>query len=59
MSLLQLEAIARSRGTAVGVASALPVSIREIAKWSESIDSRGVYLVPASVLARSAKRDAP
>lgn len=51
--LLQLEALARSRGLAVGVASALPVSIERIAEWAEGLEARGVYLVPPSYVARS------
>jgi len=53
--LLQLESMARSRGVAVGFASALPVSIERIAEWARSLDSRGVYLVPASAAARGNK----
>lgn len=46
--LAQLEQIARSRGIAVGTASALPVSVREIANWARTLEPRGVTLVPAS-----------
>jgi len=50
--LLQLEAIARSKGLAIGVASALPVSVKEIAEWANTAEARGVYLVPASAAVR-------
>ncbi len=53
--LLQLEAIARSKGVAVGVASALPVTVKQIAAWAKSIEARGVYLVPVSAIAGNQK----
>ena len=45
-ALTKLEAIARERGVAVGIASALPVSIERIAAWSKALESRGILLVP-------------
>lgn len=53
--LLQLESLSRSRGLAVGVASALPVSIERIADWSRGLEARGVHLVPPSFVARTGK----
>jgi polysaccharide deacetylase 2 family uncharacterized protein YibQ len=46
--LAQLEQIARDRGTAVGIASALPVSVRTIAAWAATLERRGIALVPVS-----------
>ncbi len=46
--LAQLENLARSRGTAIGVASALPLSVRRIVEWSKGLQARGVLLVPVS-----------
>lgn len=43
-----LETIARSRGVAVGVASAFPASIAAIAAWADGAEARGIVLVPAS-----------
>ena len=40
------ESLARERGLAVGIASALPVSIERIAAWSKGLESRGIMLVP-------------
>lgn len=51
--LAQLEQIARTRGIAVGVASALPVSVKEIAAWAKSVDQRGITLVPISATQKS------
>lgn len=45
-TLARLEGIARERGTAVGVASALPVSIERIGAWARQLESRGIMLVP-------------
>ena len=39
-ALARLEMAARERGVAVGIASALPVSIEQIAKWAKSAASR-------------------
>lgn len=48
--LLQLEQLARSRGHAIGVAAALPVTIEEVAKWAEELEARGVHIVPVTAI---------
>lgn len=45
-ALAKLEALAKERGTAIGVASALPISIERIGAWAKALESRGVMLVP-------------
>ncbi|MBX9711197.1 MAG: divergent polysaccharide deacetylase family protein [Xanthobacteraceae bacterium] len=45
-TLARLEGIARERGAAIGVASALPVSIERIGIWARQLESRGLILVP-------------
>jgi polysaccharide deacetylase 2 family uncharacterized protein YibQ len=45
-TLVKLETLAKERGLAVGVASALPISIDRIAAWIKTLDSRGIMLVP-------------
>ncbi|MEH2524238.1 MULTISPECIES: divergent polysaccharide deacetylase family protein [unclassified Bradyrhizobium] len=45
-TLLKLETLAKERGLAVGVASALPISIERLAAWIKTLDSRGIMLVP-------------
>jgi uncharacterized protein len=47
-ALARLEAMARDGGVAVGIASALPVSLARIAKWAKGAESRGFLLVPIS-----------
>jgi hypothetical protein len=54
-ALLRLESMARDGGIAVGVASALPVSMARIAKWAKAAESRGFLLVPISAAAVKAK----
>src|SRR2546423_3413103 len=45
-TLVKLETLAKERGLAVGVASALPISIERLAAWIKKLDSRGIMLVP-------------
>jgi polysaccharide deacetylase 2 family uncharacterized protein YibQ len=45
-ALAKLESLAKERGTAVGIASALPISIERISAWTRSLESRGIMLVP-------------
>jgi polysaccharide deacetylase 2 family uncharacterized protein YibQ len=45
-ALSKLEALAKERGIAVGVASALPISIERIGVWTKALESRGIMLVP-------------
>jgi hypothetical protein len=45
-ALANLENLAKERGTAVGVASALPVSIERIGAWAKTLENHGIMLVP-------------
>jgi uncharacterized protein len=54
-ALARLETIARERGVAVGVASALPASIDRIAHWAKAVAGRGIVLVPVSAVASKPK----
>jgi uncharacterized protein len=45
-ALAKLEGLAKERGVAVGVASALPISIERMSVWSKALESRGIMLVP-------------
>ncbi|HML07849.1 MAG TPA: divergent polysaccharide deacetylase family protein [Xanthobacteraceae bacterium] len=55
-ALGRLEMAARERSVAVGVSSALPVSIERIAKWAKAAESRGLLLVPITAVAIKAKQ---
>lgn len=45
-----LEEMATRNGSAIGIASALPVSIKTLAEWASQLESRGIMLVPVSAL---------
>ena len=45
-ALARLEDLAKERGFAVGVASALPISIERIGAWVKTLENRGILLVP-------------
>lgn len=49
-ALRRLEDTARESGSALGVGSALPVTIDAIRDWARDLEARGVVLVPATAL---------
>ena len=49
-SLSRLVELARQRGSAIGIASATPVSISRLMRWGNELETRGVALVPLSAL---------
>ena len=53
--LADLETTARQRGLAVGVASALPISIDRIAAWTKVLEGRGILLVPLTTAMQKSK----
>ncbi len=54
-ALAQLEATARQRGFAVGVASALPLSIERLNAWAKAVEGRGILLVPLTTAMTKSK----
>lgn len=54
-SLMKLETLARERGSAVGMASALPISIERIGAWAQRLESRGILLVPLTTTLMKSK----
>ncbi|MDQ8729528.1 divergent polysaccharide deacetylase family protein [Bradyrhizobium sp. LHD-71] len=54
-ALGQLETFARQHGLAVGVASALPISIERIASWAKALEGRGILLVPLTMAMQKSK----
>lgn len=46
--LLELESLARDKGTVIGVASAFPITIDRLVRWAKDADRRGVKLIPIS-----------
>ncbi|SFV37407.1 hypothetical protein SAMN05216456_2907 [Devosia crocina] len=49
-TLASLETEALEHGSAIGIVSALPISIQTISEWSAELDAKGIELVPASAL---------
>jgi len=45
-ALAKLEGLAKERGIAVGIASALPISIERIGVWIKTLEGHGIMLVP-------------
>jgi polysaccharide deacetylase 2 family uncharacterized protein YibQ len=54
-ALARLEGLAKERGLAVGVASALPISIERIGAWIRTLESHGVMLVPLTTVMLKSK----
>jgi polysaccharide deacetylase 2 family uncharacterized protein YibQ len=49
-ALASLEAQALDQGSAIGIVSALPISVQALSEWAAELDSKGIALVPASAL---------
>lgn len=49
-ALTALEEKARTQGRALGVISALPVSVEAVSEWARTLDAKGLALVPVSAL---------
>lgn len=49
--LLELEEIAKTVGYAVGIGFPYPVTLERIARWSATLDEKGITLAPMSALA--------
>lgn len=51
--LAQLQALedrAKQKGSAIGIVSALPVSIEVVTEWARGLEDKGIQIVPASAL---------
>ena len=49
-ALGSLEAKALQNGSAIGIVSALPISVQSVAEWSRELEAKGITLVPISTL---------
>ncbi len=47
-ALSRLEKVAREKGVAIGVGSALPLTIDRVVRWSKTLEQKGIVLVPVS-----------
>jgi len=54
-ALRRLETIAKERGRAIGVGTALPVTVKTIAEWAKTLSARGIALAPVSALLNPAE----
>jgi uncharacterized protein len=55
-SLAKLEALAKERGSAIGVANAKPTTIKQLAEWARKLEAKGIVLVPVSAAVRSQRQ---
>lgn len=49
-ALKELEDSARQSGIALGIGTALPVTVERVAMWAEKLDAKGIDLVPVSAV---------
>lgn len=56
-ALDSLERLARARGFAVGVGSALDITVDTVADWAREVRKRGIELVPISAVALDPEQD--
>lgn len=54
--LAQLETEASTRGAAIGVARANPVTVKQLADWAGKLEAKGIVLVPVSAAVRSERQ---
>lgn len=47
-ALADLEEAARTNGMAVGIGTALPITVERVAQWAETLAEKGIDLVPVS-----------
>lgn len=55
-ALTRLEALAKERGAAIGVASVKPATVKQLATWAGQLERRGIVLVPVSAAVRSQRQ---
>jgi hypothetical protein len=55
-ALAELEAAAKAKGTAIGIATAAPATVKQIAEWAGSLESKGLVLVPVSAAMRAQRQ---
>ncbi len=51
--LAKLEVLAREKGVVIANASALPITIERLSKWAQSLESKGILLIPVSAAVSS------
>jgi polysaccharide deacetylase 2 family uncharacterized protein YibQ len=56
-ALAALEDEAQRSGQALGIASAVPITVERLVRWSRSLDRRGITLVPVSAIITGERAD--
>lgn len=56
-ALVALEAVSKSKGSAVGVGYAYPVTLERIAAWARSLEKKGLVLAPVSATVQSSQSE--
>lgn len=54
-AMRRLEEIAKERGSAIGVGSALPVTLETVVEWAKTLAARGIALAPVSAIVNPAE----
>jgi polysaccharide deacetylase 2 family uncharacterized protein YibQ len=54
--LAELEALAKQKGAAIGVASAKPATVKQLAEWASTLEAKGIVLVPVSAAVRAQRQ---
>ena len=55
-ALARLEAVAKEKGSAIGVASAKPATIKQLAQWAGQLQGKNIILIPVSAAIRSQRQ---
>ena len=55
-ALARLEALAKEKGAAIGVASARPATIKQLAQWAGDLKGKNIVLIPVSAAVRSQRQ---
>ena len=54
--LAELETLAKQKGSAIGVASAKPATVKQLAEWAAKLEAKGIVLVPVSAAVRAQRQ---
>lgn len=54
--LAELETLAKQNGAAIGVATAKPATVKQLAEWAEKLEAKGIVLVPVSAAMRAQRQ---
>ena len=55
-ALASLEAVAKEKGFAIGIASAKPATIKQLSQWAGQLQAKNIILIPVSAAIRSQRQ---